>query len=481
MAEDPFISSTQHQPHIYRPIPRRNWSQASQNSQISYNSTSDSTAPSNPPSDNLHFEAPLSSTPSSPDRSSSDNFLAQLNARLLQRSRNTSNGYLHDENGTTENGDMPPRKNKSFLNMTSSTLFGIYDDVTAGSTPAIPSETETPWGTGAETPTGSSGLIQAWERGMGDWDTNAQTNGHTNGNGLGTGSPDAGLSMKARARSGSSHVQGGVSRVKVVRMGHTNKQNAVVRGFIIASKILALFLFGVTYGVIVSHLHNTKELFPMRGVGDVVDYAKWSFFASWGVAGVVLGSLLPYADLLWESEGRKKRVDEGKGRREVESEESEGFGGEQWNEVVRSVGAFVGIAFAIRKLPWQSTLQLTLTLALVNPALWYILDRSKTGFTVSILYTSLLTSFILLANPDVLPSPSLPVIMNSTRLSSVNSGGSDGNSGTGGGLGREGQLFAGVVSYESLAVATWVGSVLFCSCVCFGSIGRRLAVLGEWR
>lgn len=40
-------------------------------------------------------------------------------------------------------------------------------------------------------------------------------------------------------------------------------------------------------------------------------------------------------------------------------------------------------------------------------------------------------------------------------------------------------LFFGMISYEELAVVTWVGSVLFCSCVCFGSIGRRLAVLDE--
>jgi hypothetical protein len=41
------------------------------------------------------------------------------------------------------------------------------------------------------------------------------------------------------------------------------------------------------------------------------------------------------------------------------------------------------------------------------------------------------------------------------------------------------ELFAGMVSYDNLAVVTWVGSVLFCSCVCFGSIGRRLAVLED--
>jgi hypothetical protein len=41
----------------------------------------------------------------------------------------------------------------------------------------------------------------------------------------------------------------------------------------------------------------------------------------------------------------------------------------------------------------------------------------------------------------------------------------------------EREMVAGLVSYENLALVTWVGSVLFCSCVCFGSIGRRLGVL----
>ncbi len=30
------------------------------------------------------------------------------------------------------------------------------------------------------------------------------------------------------------------------------------------------------------------------------------------------------------------------------------------------------------------------------------------------------------------------------------------------------------VSAESVGVGTWIASVLFCSCVCFGNIGRRL-------
>jgi hypothetical protein len=29
---------------------------------------------------------------------------------------------------------------------------------------------------------------------------------------------------------------------------------------------------------------------------------------------------------------------------------------------------------------------------------------------------------------------------------------------------------------ESIGMWTWIASVLFCSCVCFGNIGRRLAL-----
>lgn len=127
-----------------------------------------------------------------------------------------------------------------------------------------------------------------------------------------------------------------------------------------------------------------------------------------------------------------------------------------------------------RRLPWQSTLQLTLTLALVNPALWYILDRSKPGLSCSLVVTSILTSFIFLSNPDVLPSPSLPSTTNATQVPL-----SGRVSDKAGPASARPELFAGVVSYDNLAVVTWVGSVLFCSCVCFGSIGRRLAVLEE--
>lgn len=36
-------------------------------------------------------------------------------------------------------------------------------------------------------------------------------------------------------------------------------------------------------------------------------------------------------------------------------------------------------------------------------------------------------------------------------------------------------VYDGLISDESIGVGIWIASVLFCSSVCFGNIGRRLA------
>ncbi|KAI4918359.1 hypothetical protein J4E90_002743 [Alternaria incomplexa] len=422
MEEDPSKARAAPPPlHIYRPIPRRNFE--------SHNDTADS------PTHAFSQATPPSATE---NRRSSD-FLAQLNARLL-RTFNSRDDDSEDQE--RERG--PPPRNKSYLNMTSSTLSGIYDE-TGANTAGELSTAETPWGTGAETPAHTAMGFQPWETGMG--------------------SPDGGLSLKTQARKGSA-----MGKVEGRRRSHSVKQprHGVWKYVVILGKLVALYVFGVIYGVIVSHLHETRQLAAVHVEG--VDQKSQTYLATWGLFGVALGSLLPYVDLVWDAQ---RREDEN-GDKETETHDSPIS--EQINDVVRSVAAFVGIAFAIRRLPWQSTLQLTLTLALVNPALWYILDRSKPGLSVSLTVTSILTSFIFLSNPDVLPSPSLPATTNATQVPSM---GSHTHA-----KGRPApvvtpELFAGMISYENLAVVTWVGSVLFCSCVCFGSIGRRLAVLEE--
>jgi len=422
MEEDPSKANAAPPPlHIYRPIPRRNFESNYDTADSPTHAFSQSTPPS-----------------ATENRRSSD-FLAQLNARLL----GTFNSRDDDSDDQERDRD-PPQRNKSYLNMTSSTLSGIYDE-TGVNTAGELSTAETPWGTGAETPAHTAMGLQSWETGMG--------------------SPDGGMALKNQARKGSNMGKAeGRQRSRSIKQ----PRRGVWKYSVIAGKLVALYVFGVIYGVIVSHLHETRQLAAVHVEG--VDRKSQAYLVSWGLFGVALGSLLPYVDLLWDAQRKESQMED----KEAETHDSPIS--EQINDVVRSVAAFVGIAFAIRRLPWQSTLQLTLTLALVNPALWYILDRSKPGLSVSLTVTSILTSFIFLSNPDVLPSPSLPATTNATQVPSIGS-----HTHT---KGRPApvvtpELFAGMVSYENLAVVTWVGSVLFCSCVCFGSIGRRLAVLEE--
>ena len=292
----------QQQPHIYRPIPRRNF-ETSQRDNLDSSTQAFVQQPQSPPF-------------SHSENSRSSDFLAQLNARLL-----------HTYNSRTDDGsDSPiegsarlPRQNKSFLNMNSSTLFGIYDDLGA-STNGAQSVAETPWGTGAETPrhTSMGGVGGVHESGVGG--------------------ADAGLSMKNSARRGS-----GKSRLSVEKRSTQTRhaRRGVAKYAVLSFKLVALFTFGIFYGLIVSHLHDTRQLAAVHVKG--VDRESWVYITIWGVAGVALGSLLPYIDLVWS----RRTVSDEAEEKEQDDKDTESPISEQINDVVRSVAAFVGVAFAI--------------------------------------------------------------------------------------------------------------------------------------
>ena len=107
-----------------------------------------------------------------------------------------------------------------------------------------------------------------------------------------------------------------------------------------------------------------------------------------------------------------------------------------------------------RRLPWESTLQASLTLALANPVLWFMVDRTKPGFALAAVVGILGTAILLGLKPDVVPPSAMPTDAGATASASLD-------------LQR-------LTSYEGIGVMTWVASVLFCSSVCFGNVGRRL-------
>ncbi len=213
------------------------------------------------------------------------------------------------------NGNPAPSRTRSILNLTSSTLFGIY----ARSPYEVSrEENSTPWGTGAQTPT-LRPIID-----------------------------DTRPAIGAR-----------IQRPQLMRQPshlHPGHQHMFLR---LILRTILLFTSGVAYGVIITHLHDDQRIAPVQVAG--IKRYSWTYLIFWGIAGVGLGSLLPWVDFLWEETlatgdgvGVVKSIIKGSSSTDTSGDEDErpssrvGSGvGADWNPVVRSIGAFIGIAFAI--------------------------------------------------------------------------------------------------------------------------------------
>ncbi|PWY86133.1 hypothetical protein BO70DRAFT_395256 [Aspergillus heteromorphus CBS 117.55] len=239
-------------------------------------------------------------------------------------------------------------RNASIMNLTSSTLYGIYSPTAFEST----RDETSPWGTEAHTPEPGSPRIQPEL-------------------------PAPGKLQRTRTR-----------------LSH-----GLFRGLILPQALKSAFLFGfgLVYGIITIHLHENHWITPVK-LENTHYYGSWQYLAFWGVAGVALGNVLPWFDqfsdeVLENSRQAKRSSDEESADRTL-----------SWVAVVRSVGAFVGIAFAMRRLPWESTTQASVTLALVNPVLWYLIDRTRTGFVLSTVVGLAGMGVVLGLKPDLVPS-----------------------------------------------------------------------------
>ncbi|KAG6009897.1 hypothetical protein E4U21_000999 [Claviceps maximensis] len=315
----------------------------------------------------------------------------------------------------------PLSRPQSFLNLTSSTLMGIYSEAASRNRDYLVNDEEasdTPWGTGARTPIRRRSIDEATYELMRD------------------------RSHKQR---------------ETALLGPRYRAEDVVSSSSFAENAMSLFLRGVllcalglVYGVVVTRLHNEQNhLTPLLDESFMTPGNNWRYVVFWGVGGVVLGSLLPWFDTVWanlfnQDSGRAHNV-------------KDAAPGTDWALAMRAVGAFVGVIFAIRKLAWVSTLQLSATLALVNPLLWWLIDRSTSGFVLSSA-VGLAGSILLLGvNPDLIPAPSASVHRNASA-----------------GLENESSTLSGLTRHETVETVMYMLSVLFCSCLCFGNIGRRL-------
>lgn len=201
-----------------------------------------------------------------------------------------------------ELADESPSRTGSILNLTSSTLLGIYSPT--GYTTSEYGEPSTPWGTGAQTPLNGPSLPPIRRK---------------------SSAPPA------------------------------PPPSTFFRVFSLVLRSILLFGMGMGYGVLVRHLHDDQQLAPFQVGGLIEPSNDWRYLVFWGVAGVALGSLLPWVDTLF-SAGSKEPVEE-YGDKKISSPNQIVKPGEDldsnsildadWTPVVRSVGGFVGIAFAI--------------------------------------------------------------------------------------------------------------------------------------
>ncbi|CAK7266759.1 hypothetical protein SEPCBS119000_002194 [Sporothrix epigloea] len=374
-------------------------------------------------------------------------------------------------------------RTQSILNLTSSTLFGIFSPVSASRASIVGGssgvfEPGPPWTTGAESPARDL-LVEDLEA-EGEDDTTTATAEEIAEVRKATKSLLMLQRQRTRVQSfGAGVIADGAALSPPVQVSSAPGSRTVMALFLIVRAAL-LFAFGMGYGVLVSRLRSENFIAlddyghpkPSQAEAScpqayVASY-DWRYLVAWGVSGVALGTLLPWFDGVWD------RAFDGNGgvlaKARTASETD-------WALVVRGIGAFAGVAFAMRKLPWTSTMQASLTLALTNPFLWYLLDRSKSGLLLAAAIgfvgsgALMALDLDLMPNPGMHPSPGhectrMPGLFGS-RTESHQNGSSRGA--------IHGNLSSPAQTLTA-ETAVWMLSVLFCSCVCFGNIGRRLAI-----
>ena len=198
---------------------------------------------------------------------------------------------------------------QSFLNLTSSALYGIYSATTSGRDRGFggPVEGDTPWGTGAQTPVKRPSVDEATFEFMKD----------------------------------RSHVHRRRTSFRPHEKPHLSSSSSTALSMTL--RVILLFGLGVGYGVLVTTRFHSGQALP----SGIIRHQEYNpkHLAFWGVSGVVLGALLPWFDRVWEDSFGGGEEDEVVLEKDGAPKESEP--NTDWALVVRAIGAFVGIVFAI--------------------------------------------------------------------------------------------------------------------------------------
>ncbi|KAL7930961.1 insulin-induced protein domain-containing protein [Trichoderma chlorosporum] len=394
----------------------------------------------------LKCSTPQSLTPPQDDESDTEDQRLEEEMLLARFRRDLlKTGFL----GSRPPDDSPPdsptflTQSRSTAELNSSTLAGIYDcsdqdDVFNGADEG--EELHNPWGTGAGSPVKRRESLSRATYEL----------------------------MRDRSRR-QSHASTETNRSK------QQPATPASRAWWLASRALVLFVLGAGYGVLVTHLHQEQGLLQLPDAGNGMPRYNGSYTAMWGfaLAGVGMGALQPWVDGEWDGvfgcDG-DEAAESSSAESLHDQDEKQPLPETDWALVMRAIGVFVGVAFAVRRLSWTSSSQVSLAVALANLFLWWLIDRTVPALVVSTVVGLAGTVFLLSVSPDMIRAPSTTFThANGTLYADPHA--------------EPVTVLGGIASQETVEAGIWILSVLFCTCLCFGNIGRRLArskTKGRW-
>lgn len=223
-----------------------------------------------------------------------------------------------DKNSNSEQASPAISRPASLMNLTSSTLYGIYSPTAGTSSLGRDRDEpqESPWGMGAQTPIRRPDIDDATFELM-------RERSHLN-------------------RRRSSYKGAEIPRVP-----------PHVSSIQMALRTALLFMLGLGYGALVTRLHEQQGA-AATADGLLEPGFNSKYLGAWGVAGVVLGSLLPWFDGVWEA--RFGAGDEDVAVTDGDNAPDKALDTSlDWALVMRAIGAFVGIVFAIVSRPSHTT------------------------------------------------------------------------------------------------------------------------------
>ncbi|KAI8515928.1 PREDICTED: insulin-induced gene 2 protein-like [Branchiostoma belcheri] len=145
----------------------------------------------------------------------------------------------------------------------------------------------------------------------------------------------------------------------------------VLKGLHILMRGSVLFMVGGLLTIVLNLLQVQRKvtLFPPEVMITMFQSAWWVPPAC-GAGAAIIGLMYPCLDNKLGEPHRFQR---------------------EWSSVMRCVAVFVGINHASAKINFDNNMQLSLTLAAMSIGMWWLFDRSRSGFGLGVLIAVLAT------------------------------------------------------------------------------------------